>query len=326
MGEGDRLLPAVALRPPRAPHRMAERSPAIRPMRWAPAAPLPGLGGLVPALLPALRRARGPGPLRLPAAPGHGPGPGALRGSGRHGHLVLPGGPGPAPPGPAAPHRGRGPPHRPPRPDPPPGLRDGPAGLPGGPARRQGPDRGPLRPARGGLPGPGMEPARPRTRTGGRNSAELGFAYDSSRAPLALMGDPRWPRQAHRLPDGLWELPPPVLWSGPVRCPLWGWGLRVLPFGLLRRALEDLALADAGTPAGTPPLGAGRGPAGASRGQPGPPFRPRGGAPGPRRPACGSCGRASASSAWNPGSKGPDSGQEVQGPWRSEAVAAACWA
>ena len=77
---------------------------------------------------------------------------------------------------------------------------------------------------------------------------EAGFVYDSSRAPLALMGDPRWPRRAHRLPDGLWELPPPVLWSGPVRCPLWGWGLRVLPFGLLRRALEDLAVEDAGTP------------------------------------------------------------------------------
>ncbi len=77
---------------------------------------------------------------------------------------------------------------------------------------------------------------------------ELGFTYDSSRVPLVLMGDPHWPRQAHRLPDGLWELPPPVLWSGPVRSPLWGWGLRVLPFGLLRRALEELARADAGTP------------------------------------------------------------------------------
>lgn len=99
--------------------------------------------------------------------------------------------------------------------------------------------------------------------------AEAGFTYDSSRAPLAMMGDPRWPRRAHRLPGGLWELPPPVLWSGPVRCPLWGWGLRVLPFGLLRRALESLAQEDAGTPLvlhpweldeGQPPLpGAGLG-------------------------------------------------------------------
>ncbi len=77
---------------------------------------------------------------------------------------------------------------------------------------------------------------------------EAGFLCDSSRAPLALMGDPGWPRRAHRLPDGLWELPPPVLWSGPFRCPLWGWGLRVLPFGLLRRALEDRAASGAGTP------------------------------------------------------------------------------
>ncbi len=75
-----------------------------------------------------------------------------------------------------------------------------------------------------------------------------GFQCDSSRAPLALLGDPAWPREAHRLPGGLWELPPPVLWSGPVRCPLWGWGLRVLPFGVVRRALEALALAGAGTP------------------------------------------------------------------------------
>jgi len=39
-----------------------------------------------------------------------------------------------------------------------------------------------------------------------------------------------------------------VLWSGPPRSPLWGWGLRVLPFSLVRRALENLAQEDAGTP------------------------------------------------------------------------------
>jgi len=77
---------------------------------------------------------------------------------------------------------------------------------------------------------------------------ELGFHYDSSRVPLAIIGDPAGPRRPHRLTEGLWELPPPVLWSGPVRMPLWGWGPRVLPFGLVRRALEDLALEDAGTP------------------------------------------------------------------------------
>lgn len=77
---------------------------------------------------------------------------------------------------------------------------------------------------------------------------ELGFVYDSSRAPLAVIGDPAWPRRPHRFANGLWELPPPVLWSGPPRSPLWGWGLRVLPFSVVRRALESLAMEDAGTP------------------------------------------------------------------------------
>jgi polysaccharide deacetylase family protein (PEP-CTERM system associated) len=77
---------------------------------------------------------------------------------------------------------------------------------------------------------------------------ELGFHYDYSRVPLAIIGEPSWPRRPHRLAETLWELPPPVLWSGPPRSPLWGWGLRVLPFSLVRRALEDLAQEDAGTP------------------------------------------------------------------------------
>jgi len=81
-----------------------------------------------------------------------------------------------------------------------------------------------------------------------RDLPELGFRYDSSRAPLAVIGDPAWPRRPHLLAKDLWELPPPVLWSGPPRSPLWGWGLRVLPFGLVRRALEALAQDDAGTP------------------------------------------------------------------------------
>ena len=81
-----------------------------------------------------------------------------------------------------------------------------------------------------------------------RDLPELGFHYDSSRVPLAVIGDPSWPRRPHPLAEGLWELPPPVLWSGLPRSPLWGWGLRVLPFGLTRRALETLAQEDAGTP------------------------------------------------------------------------------
>ena len=81
-----------------------------------------------------------------------------------------------------------------------------------------------------------------------RELPELGFQYDSSRVPLAVIGEPSWPRLPHLLTEGLWELPPPVLWSGPPRSPLWGWGPRVLPFSLVRRALETLAQDDAGTP------------------------------------------------------------------------------
>ena len=81
-----------------------------------------------------------------------------------------------------------------------------------------------------------------------RDLPELGFCYDSSRVPLAVIGNPAWSRRPHLLTAGLWELPPPVLWSGPPRSPLWGWGLRVLPFSLVRRALETLAAEDAGTP------------------------------------------------------------------------------
>ena len=77
---------------------------------------------------------------------------------------------------------------------------------------------------------------------------ELGFHYDSSRVPLAVIGDPSASRRPHLLTNGFWELPPPVLWSGPVRMPLWGWGLRMLPFALTRRALESLAQEDSGTP------------------------------------------------------------------------------
>ena len=76
----------------------------------------------------------------------------------------------------------------------------------------------------------------------------LGFCYDSSRVPLSVIGDPTLPRRPYRLTGDFWELPPPVLWSGLVRMPLWGWGPRVLPFSLVRRALEELALEDAGTP------------------------------------------------------------------------------
>jgi peptidoglycan/xylan/chitin deacetylase (PgdA/CDA1 family) len=73
---------------------------------------------------------------------------------------------------------------------------------------------------------------------------ELGFTFDASRAPLKVLGDPAWPRRPHRLPNGLWELPPPVF--GPL--PLWGWSLRAFPASWTHAALHRLAAEDAGTP------------------------------------------------------------------------------
>lgn len=78
--------------------------------------------------------------------------------------------------------------------------------------------------------------------------ASLGFSYDSSRAPLSLLGDPHWPRRPHLVQGALWEFPPPVAGLGPFTVPLWGWGLRVLPESWLRRRIRALALGDAGTP------------------------------------------------------------------------------
>lgn len=77
---------------------------------------------------------------------------------------------------------------------------------------------------------------------------EAGFAFDSSRAPLKILGDPAWPRRAHRLPNGLWELPPPVLGAGPLTLPAWGWAQRLLPTPWLRADLRSRAESDAGTP------------------------------------------------------------------------------
>jgi polysaccharide deacetylase family protein (PEP-CTERM system associated) len=77
---------------------------------------------------------------------------------------------------------------------------------------------------------------------------ELGFQFDSSRAPLKVLGDSGWSRRPHRFSNGLWELPPPVLGLGPARVPLWGWSMKLLPTSLLRGAILDLAKEDSGTP------------------------------------------------------------------------------
>ncbi len=76
----------------------------------------------------------------------------------------------------------------------------------------------------------------------------LGFTFDSSRAPLKVLGDPCWSRRPHRLMAGLWELPPPVMGLGPLTVPLWGWAMRLLPKWLLRAELGALAKENAGTP------------------------------------------------------------------------------
>lgn len=77
---------------------------------------------------------------------------------------------------------------------------------------------------------------------------ELGFGFDSSRAPLKVLGDPAWTREAHLLQAGLWELPPPVAGAGPLTVPLWGWALRLLPAAWLRQRILSLAEAGAGNP------------------------------------------------------------------------------
>ncbi|MBL0313179.1 MAG: DUF3473 domain-containing protein [Holophagaceae bacterium] len=76
----------------------------------------------------------------------------------------------------------------------------------------------------------------------------LGFTFDSSRAPLKVLGDPSWPRRPFRLASDLWELPPPVLGLGPLTVPLWGWSMRVLPKFLLTAELDALQAEDSGTP------------------------------------------------------------------------------
>jgi polysaccharide deacetylase family protein (PEP-CTERM system associated) len=77
---------------------------------------------------------------------------------------------------------------------------------------------------------------------------ELGFRYDSSRAPLAYLGSPDWPRRLHQLQEGFWECPPPVAGLGRATIPLWGWGMRLLPEFWLRSRIQELAREQAGTP------------------------------------------------------------------------------
>lgn len=81
-----------------------------------------------------------------------------------------------------------------------------------------------------------------------RELPELGFTFDSSRAPLKVLGESSWETKPHKLMDGLWELPPATMDLLAWRVPLWGWAMRTAPRPLLRARLRKLAATDAGTP------------------------------------------------------------------------------
>ena len=73
---------------------------------------------------------------------------------------------------------------------------------------------------------------------------EEGFLYDSSMAPLRLVGSEAYPREPHRLttPAGhLWEFPPLTLKTALGNYPAGGsWGLRSLPYPLIRQKVRRL--------------------------------------------------------------------------------------
>lgn len=78
--------------------------------------------------------------------------------------------------------------------------------------------------------------------------ADAGFTYSSSvlPAPSPLFGFPGAPDRPFRWPSGLVELPSPVVGQGPLRVPIGGLYLRVLPMTLLRRWADDAAVGPAG--------------------------------------------------------------------------------
>lgn len=74
--------------------------------------------------------------------------------------------------------------------------------------------------------------------------SQEGFEYDSSMAPLPIIGNPRYRKNPFRfdLDNGeLWEFPPLVASNPLVNLPLGGgWGLRILPYSLIRAAIRKL--------------------------------------------------------------------------------------
>jgi peptidoglycan/xylan/chitin deacetylase (PgdA/CDA1 family) len=74
--------------------------------------------------------------------------------------------------------------------------------------------------------------------------AEEGFRYDSSKAPLRFIGNESYARQPHTLhlsAGPLWELPPLVLRTPWGNYPAGGgWGLRCLPYRMIRHQVNVL--------------------------------------------------------------------------------------
>ena len=74
--------------------------------------------------------------------------------------------------------------------------------------------------------------------------SQEGFEYDSSMAPLPIIGNQKYLRIPHRLTldqGKLWEFPPLVGATPLVNLPLGGgWGLRVFPYRLIRSAIRRL--------------------------------------------------------------------------------------
>jgi peptidoglycan-N-acetylglucosamine deacetylase len=71
-----------------------------------------------------------------------------------------------------------------------------------------------------------------------------GFVYDSSMAPLPIIGNPGYTRIPHVLSlnrGRLWEIPPLVAFTPLVNLPLGGgWGLRTFPYRLIRSSIRKL--------------------------------------------------------------------------------------
>jgi len=71
-----------------------------------------------------------------------------------------------------------------------------------------------------------------------------GFEYDSSMAPLPIIGNSEYSTVPHRLTvneGDLWEFPPLVATTPIVNLPLGGgWGLRVFPYYLIRSTIRKL--------------------------------------------------------------------------------------